>query len=124
MLYFHGNAEDLGYANEFLVNLKNELKVNILAVEYPGYGLYNQFETSADKILEDSEIVFDYLTKTLGIKSENIFVFGRSIGSGPATHLCAKKNPGNSNKINDKFNYFDKKKNRRSYLNVSFHVNS
>lgn len=28
ILYFHGNAEDLGYANEFLHTLKMELKVN------------------------------------------------------------------------------------------------
>jgi pimeloyl-ACP methyl ester carboxylesterase len=93
ILYFHGNAEDIGYAAEFTKRLSTGLKANVLAVEYPGYGIY-EGETSAETIIEDAEIVFDFLTQELGIKSENIFVFGRSIGSGPATHLAANRNPG------------------------------
>lgn len=40
MIYFHGNAEDLGYSYDFVSTLRKHLKINILAVEYPGYGLY------------------------------------------------------------------------------------
>lgn len=40
LIYFHGNAEDLGYSYEFSSTLRTKLKVNVLVVEYPGYGLY------------------------------------------------------------------------------------
>ena len=40
ILFFHGNAEDLGISYEMLDHLRGALKINILAVEYPGYGIY------------------------------------------------------------------------------------
>lgn len=65
----------------------------MIAVEYPGYGIY-EGEPNANSIVEDAEIVFDFLTQEAGINPDNIFVFGRSIGSGPATHLAAHRTPG------------------------------
>ena len=56
---------------------------------YPGYGAY-QGKPCAQSILNDSEKVIDFLTETIGFELKNIFLFGRSIGSGPATHLAAK----------------------------------
>jgi acetyl esterase/lipase len=44
-------------------------------------------------ILEDSLSVYDFLTENLKIDPDNIFVFGRSIGSGPATYLCSQRKP-------------------------------
>ena len=41
LLFFHGNAEDIGIAFEILMEIRNCLKVNVLAMEYPGYGLYS-----------------------------------------------------------------------------------
>jgi len=93
ILFFHGNAEDIGYASEFARKLSFGLKADVLSVEYPGYGVY-EGETNARTILEDAEIVFDFLTAEVGIRPENIIVFGRSIGSGPATHLAANRKPG------------------------------
>lgn len=39
-VYFHANAEDLGRAYKFLQYIHTYLRVHILAVEYPGYGVY------------------------------------------------------------------------------------
>jgi len=39
-LYFHGNAEDIGLAFDLLYLFGQRMKVHVLAVEYPGYGLY------------------------------------------------------------------------------------
>lgn len=66
--------------------------MNILIVEYPGYSIYKA-DKSADVVLEDSLTVFDYLTENLKIDAENIIVFGRSIGSAPATYLCSQRKP-------------------------------
>jgi len=40
LIYFHGNAEDVGLAFELLDYIRSLLKVHVLAVEYPGYGVY------------------------------------------------------------------------------------
>lgn len=42
-------------------------------------------------MLEDSVIMFDFMVEKLKIKPENIILFGRSIGSGPATYLASKR---------------------------------
>jgi fermentation-respiration switch protein FrsA (DUF1100 family) len=92
IIYFHGNAEDIGLAFDLLYQFGNEMKMHILAVEYPGYGLYKTSPPNENQIREDSEIIFDYLTKRLGVKEQDIILFGRSMGSGPATYLASKKN--------------------------------
>ena len=42
LLYFHANAEDVILAHELLENVKNFLKIHVVAVEYPGYGLFQK----------------------------------------------------------------------------------
>lgn len=39
---------------------------------------------------DDAETVFEYLTKGLGLKEQDIILFGRSMGSGPSTYLASK----------------------------------
>ena len=91
MLFFHGNAEDIGIARSTLLQIKQSLKISILAVEYSGYGLF-QGEKSADKVLSDCLAVYDYLTEVLGIAQSDIILFGRSIGSSPSCYI-AKERP-------------------------------
>ncbi len=61
-------------------------------MEYPGYGIY-EGKASADKILWDAENVYLYLTSKLGISEDNLVVFGRSIGTGPAVFLASNYSP-------------------------------
>jgi hypothetical protein len=42
LVYFHANAEDIVLAKELLDYMRVLLRVNVLAVEYPGYGLYTE----------------------------------------------------------------------------------
>ena len=93
ILYFHGNAEDLGQSYELLEHLKNTLKMHVLAMEYRGYGVYPGSPT-AEGILEDALEVWNYLTKDMAIKSKDILLFGRSLGTGIATELAAEVQPG------------------------------
>ena len=93
LLYFHGNAEDLGKVCPLMSVISCELKVHIVAIEYSGYGIYPG-TANANRITEDALNVYDYLTEVLGWRQSNIIVFGRSIGSGFATYLAAKRSPG------------------------------
>jgi abhydrolase domain-containing protein 17 len=43
------------------------------------------------RILEDAEFVYDYLVCKLKYNPKNLIIFGRSIGSGPATWLASRR---------------------------------
>lgn len=52
------------------------------------------FESNEENILDDAVYVYDYINKVLGIEEKNIIIFGRSMGSGPATHVASVRKPG------------------------------
>lgn len=92
-LYFHANAEDLGRAYKFLTYIHIYLRMHVIAVEYPGYGVYTGDTANADKIIKDADIVFNFITKSLNWKAADIIVCGRSIGSGPGCYLSSTYRP-------------------------------
>ena len=92
-IYFHGNAEDMFNAIGNLNIIKSSLPFHTLSIEYPGYSIYYK-EKDAETIEEDSLIIFDYLINECKVKPKNIILCGRSIGTGPATYLASKRNPG------------------------------
>jgi hypothetical protein len=65
----------------------------MIVVEYPGYSIYPG-DKNSDQLLQDSVSVFDYLTNFLEIEPNNIFVFGRSIGSAPSSYLASQRKFG------------------------------
>jgi abhydrolase domain-containing protein 17 len=89
LLVSHGNAEDIGddrYSNEEM----REAGFSVLAYDYQGYG------TSGGKpgektAYEDEVAAYEFLTTHLKIAPERIILLGRSVGSGPAVHLAARK---------------------------------
>jgi hypothetical protein len=62
-LYFHANAEDLGKALKFLTYVNVYLKMHVIAVEYPGYGVYQGDKSTAEKIIADADIVYNFILK-------------------------------------------------------------
>jgi len=66
--------------------------VNVLIVEYPGYGPYKG-SPAAWKLERDALFVYEYLMDK-GVKAKDIMVLGRSIGSGPAAYLASKHSIG------------------------------
>jgi len=93
VIFFHANAEDAGLNDDFVHALKETMKMHILTVEYPGYGIY-QGQPNEWKMCDDAVKVFDYLVNDLKIDNKNIFIMGRSMGSGPGIYLASKRNPG------------------------------
>lgn len=93
MLYFHGNAEDIGLAFDLLYLFGQRMEMHVMAIEYPGYGLYKTSKPNEDQIKLDAEIIYDYLTKCIGIRESDIILFGRSMGSGPTSYLSSVKQP-------------------------------
>lgn len=91
MIYFHGNAEDCGYSEFFFSPLTQIWNCHVLVVEYPSYGVYTSKEINEKNIMQDAATVYDFLTIFLKIKPKQIMVFGRSMGSGPASYIASQK---------------------------------
>lgn len=92
LLYSHGNAEDLGYALPHLQELQ-QIGFAVLAYDYRGYGT-SQGTPSEQGTYKDIEAAYRYLTADLQIPPRRILVYGRSVGSGPAVDLAARRPVG------------------------------
>ncbi len=91
MIVFHANAEDVGQMYDMAYSLRENLRVNMLLVEYCGYGVYKDLsgQPSSQQIEYDSQKVYEYAINELRFKEEQIILFGRSIGTGVCCHLGA-----------------------------------
>lgn len=77
-----------------MASISNYCNVSVLGIEYPGYGIYQgNGSASEEKIKEDAEYVYKFCLHDMGIKESDIIVFGRSMGSGPASFLAGTFNP-------------------------------
>ncbi len=88
LLFAHGNAGNLthraGHARAFARE-----GISVLIFDYRGYG---RSEGSADEagIYRDIDAAFAFLTGEWGIASDRIVLFGRSLGSAPASRLSTR----------------------------------
>jgi fermentation-respiration switch protein FrsA (DUF1100 family) len=71
------------------------MKINVLSMEYPGYGIYRG-TPDEDIILRNALGVWEWVVGGwgIGIDPVNVIVFGRSLGSGPAVWLAGVREPG------------------------------
>jgi fermentation-respiration switch protein FrsA (DUF1100 family) len=90
ILVFHGNGyvlEDM--VTDEIANL-HEIGANLMLVDYRGYGLSTLISPNETTVNEDAAASLSYLVRHRMIPVGNVFVLGRSIGSGPATYLALK----------------------------------
>lgn len=88
LLYSHGSATDLGRVAGILA-AHRDAGFNVLAYDYPGLGL-SDGPLTEERCHEALEDVFTWL-RGRGVRSEDILLYGRSIGSGPTVRLAAKE---------------------------------
>jgi fermentation-respiration switch protein FrsA (DUF1100 family) len=89
LLVSHGNAEDLGDDRYWLQDL-HRAGFGVFAYDYAGYGT-SEGKPSEKAAYEDEEAAYDYLTAALGVHADHVIIFGRSVGTGPAVELAARK---------------------------------
>ena len=94
LIFFHGNAEDIGMSKDMIETMMAEWNAHGVAVEYPTYGVYKDRKLSEKSIREDALLVYDTISKDLGVLPEQIIIVGRSIGSGAATYLASQRSCG------------------------------
>ena len=92
VLFFHGNAGNIYGRYKHAADL-NKKGINVLLVEYRGYGL-SEGEPTEPGLYRDAEAAYRYLLTEKGFKPSNIYILGRSIGSTVTMELSQNKNLG------------------------------
>ena len=91
LLFFHGNAGNL-FNRSYKLNRFNELDLNVLIISWRGFS-GNPGEPTEINLYEDSRKAVKWLNDK-GVSSENIILYGESLGTGVAVEL------GQNNKFN------------------------
>lgn len=88
IIYSHGNGMDIGQSNIVLAEMALQLNINIITYDYEGYGLSQGWRSEAgcNRAIQK---VYDYL-KSKEITSNNIILYGVSIGTAPSIDLAYK----------------------------------
>lgn len=89
ILFFHGNAGSLSSWGQIGDSL-SEYNYDVLIFDYRGYGK-STGEVTEENIFSDSEFIYKELEEKYG--EDNIIIYGRSIGSAPASFLASKFKP-------------------------------
>ncbi len=87
IVYLHGNAGSVRSWGEVGADLAVVGYV-VYVVDYAGYGKSTGTLTEPS-LLEDVDAVYD----AVAARHDDVVVFGRSIGTGPAVHLAATRSP-------------------------------
>ena len=91
IIYFHGNTGNLFSHHRFEhAKRLHEMGLNVLLLSYRGYSK-STGKPSEKGIFIDGESALSFSHKALGYKNEDIFIFGRSLGSTVATHIAQNR---------------------------------
>ncbi|OQR76993.1 abhydrolase domain-containing protein 13-like [Tropilaelaps mercedesae] len=88
ILYLHGNAGNIGHRLAHAQGLFHTSKVNILLLEYRGYGR-SEGTPSESGLYRDALAGMDFLLNHPGIDKRYIILFGRSLGGAVAVYVAS-----------------------------------
>ncbi|XP_065843654.1 protein ABHD13-like [Oscarella lobularis] len=91
MLYFHGNAGNIGHRLNNVQAIYSYCGCNVLLLEYRGYGK-SEGSPSENGMRLDAKAAMDYLLNREDVDSKKIIVFGRSLGGAVAIDLASDLN--------------------------------
>lgn len=91
ILYFHGNAGNIGHRVPNALLMVVNLKANMVLVDYRGYGK-SEGEPSENGLYMDAEATLDYVMTRPDLDKTKVVLFGRSLGGAVAVRL-ASANP-------------------------------
>ncbi|PVI01326.1 BEM46 family protein-like protein [Periconia macrospinosa] len=89
VLMFHGNAGNIGYRLPIAKILVNDLRCNVLMLQYRGYGLSSG--TPSEKGINiDAQTALDYIRERRELRGTRIVLYGQSLGGAVSISLAAK----------------------------------
>jgi hypothetical protein len=91
LLFFHGNAGNISHRLDSIRQFQN-LGMSVFIIDYRGYG-QSGGSTTEKGIYRDADAAWRYLTEDRGISSNDIVIFGRSLGASVASWLATQHQP-------------------------------
>lgn len=88
IIFFHGNAGNIGLRIPNAIQMLQQLGANILMVEYRGYGNSDNVKPTEQGLKLDAQAALLFAHQHTGINSSQIFIFGRSLGGSVAIYLA------------------------------------
>ncbi len=88
LLFFHGNAENIGMGLERMKVLSS-LGLNVFALDYRGYGK-SQGTPDEAGVYRDADAAYRYLTVERGFPPRSVIIHGQSIGGAVAIDLASR----------------------------------
>lgn len=88
ILYFHGNAGNIGHRVPNALLMMVNLKANVVLVDYRGYGK-SEGEPSEGGLYLDAEATLDYVMTRPDLDKTKVVLFGRSLGGAVAVRLAS-----------------------------------
>lgn len=89
LLYFHGNAGNVGHRIELARYFVHHLHCAVLMMDYRGYGLSTSVPPTQAGLENDAQACLDYLYTDRRVPHDRIFVMGSSLGGAVTIHLSA-----------------------------------
>ena len=91
VLFLHGNGGNISHRLES-IKLFNSLGMNVFIFDYRGYG-NSEGTANEQNTYDDARSAWDYLLKNKMTSSEDIVIFGRSLGGAIAANLGSTLKP-------------------------------
>ncbi len=92
LLWCHGNAGNVTHRLDLFQYLA-ALDIQILLFDYRGYGK-SEGQPNEEGLYRDAEAAYRFLTEDRNIPTDDIYLFGRSLGGAVATKLASDVNAG------------------------------
>jgi fermentation-respiration switch protein FrsA (DUF1100 family) len=87
LLFFHGNAGNISHRRDSIA-LFHRLGLNVFIIDYRGYGK-SRGKPDEQGLYRDAAAAWRYLTEKKGLASNQILIFGRSLGGAVAARLAS-----------------------------------
>lgn len=89
IVFFHGNACDLEHTRHFVEYLAEKCRVNVISVEYPGYGVLNNTKPCVTSFLAACTKVVLHIVTKMDVMPARLILYGHSLGGAAALHVAA-----------------------------------
>lgn len=89
LIYFHGNAGNIGIRLDVFQEIYFKVKANVVAVDYRGYGC-SEGVPSEIGFLADADAVVQHVLARKDINNQAVFIYGASIGGAVAVYVGQK----------------------------------
>jgi fermentation-respiration switch protein FrsA (DUF1100 family) len=90
VIYFHGNAGNLSYADWVGVEFATR-GFDVLLFDYRGYGRSEGELSDENGLYNDSDAAYDFLVRERHVKPERIVLYGESLGTAAAVDVASRK---------------------------------